>query len=155
MVKVKVKVGSFENYYNVNMIGKEIHISFDVEDLSIELVNFEHYPRMSEETNAFAADIMVNGKVVGYCRNEGRGGCASYRGYESTQPLHLIDAQLRIYDDYIFPKLKLSLSDVLDNLASHMIIYKENKIKTYPEAFKIVQDIIKYSNELREKYSSK
>lgn len=155
MEKVKVKVGSFENYYNVNMIGKEIHISFDVEDLSIELVNFEHYPRMSEETNAFVADIMVNGKVVGECKNEGRGGCASYYGSDSTQPLRQIDKRISAYEDYIFPKLKLSLSDVLDNLASHMIIYKENKIKTYPEAFQIVQDIIKYSNELREKYSNK
>jgi len=33
---------------------------------------------MSEETNAFTADLHINGKKVGYVRNDGHGGCTDY-----------------------------------------------------------------------------
>jgi hypothetical protein len=43
--------------------------------LAITLKRFQHYPRMSEETNAFNADIVHDGVVVGSAENDGHGGC--------------------------------------------------------------------------------
>lgn len=42
--------------------------------MKIELRNFKHYPKLSEETNAFTADIYIDGKHAGFVKNEGRGG---------------------------------------------------------------------------------
>ena len=46
--------------------------------MEIKLKNVKFYERMSEETNAFTADLYVNGKKVGYAKNEGHGGCTDY-----------------------------------------------------------------------------
>lgn len=35
---------------------------------------------MSDETEAFTANLYINGKKVGYCKDEGHGGCIDYRG---------------------------------------------------------------------------
>lgn len=43
--------------------------------MNITLKRFQHYPRMSEETNAFNADILYEGVVVGTAENDGHGGC--------------------------------------------------------------------------------
>jgi hypothetical protein len=43
--------------------------------LAITLKRFKHYPRMSEETEAFNADIAYEGMVVGSAENNGHGGC--------------------------------------------------------------------------------
>lgn len=43
--------------------------------LAITLKRFQHYPRMSEETNAFNADIAYEGVTVGTAENDGHGGC--------------------------------------------------------------------------------
>ena len=48
--------------------------------MKIELKKISFNERMSEETNAFTADLYINGKKVGYCKNEGHGGCTDYRG---------------------------------------------------------------------------
>lgn len=45
----------------------------------IELRKLCHYPRMSEETNAFNANLYINGKFVGYAKNDGKGGMTDYR----------------------------------------------------------------------------
>lgn len=37
------------------------------------LANIEVYPRMSEETTAFVADILIDGEFVGTCENSGKG----------------------------------------------------------------------------------
>lgn len=43
--------------------------------LAITLKRFSHYPRMSEETEAFNADLAYEGVVIGSAKNEGHGGC--------------------------------------------------------------------------------
>lgn len=43
--------------------------------LAITLKRFQHYPRMSEETIAFNADIVHDGVVIGSAENNGHGGC--------------------------------------------------------------------------------
>jgi hypothetical protein len=42
--------------------------------MKIELKNIKHSEFASQETNCFAADIYVDGKKVGYCKNDGCGG---------------------------------------------------------------------------------
>jgi len=48
--------------------------------MKIELKRISFYERMSEETNCFAADLYINGKKVGECKNDGHGGCTDYYG---------------------------------------------------------------------------
>lgn len=43
--------------------------------LAITLKRFQNYPRMSEETTAFNADIAYEGVTVGTAENDGHGGC--------------------------------------------------------------------------------
>ena len=43
--------------------------------LAITLKRFQHYTRMSEETNAFNTDIAYEGVTVGTAENNGHGGC--------------------------------------------------------------------------------
>jgi len=45
--------------------------------LAITLKRFQHYPRMSEETIAFNAELVHDGVVVGSAENGGHGGCTS------------------------------------------------------------------------------
>lgn len=50
--------------------------------MKIKLKKISFYERMSEETNCFAADLYINGKRTGYCKNDGQGGCTFYHGYD-------------------------------------------------------------------------
>jgi hypothetical protein len=43
--------------------------------LAITLKRFQHYPRMSQETEAFNADLAYEGVTVGSAENDGHGGC--------------------------------------------------------------------------------
>lgn len=46
--------------------------------MKIELKNIKFSERMSEETNAFTADIHINGVKAGYAKNSGQGGSTDY-----------------------------------------------------------------------------
>jgi len=46
--------------------------------MNLSVKNYKAYPRMSEETVAFNADIYVDGKKIGDVRNDGNGGCHMY-----------------------------------------------------------------------------
>ena len=48
--------------------------------MKIELKRISFNERMSEETNCFVAEIYINGKKAGYCKNDGKGGCTNYNG---------------------------------------------------------------------------
>ena len=61
--------------------------------MKIELKRIEFSERLSEETNAFAADLYINGKKVGYCKNNGHGGCTDYRGYTNDDDKIIADAE--------------------------------------------------------------
>lgn len=50
--------------------------------MNIQLKNIKFSEWNSEETNNFQATIHLNGKKVGYCKNDGRGGCTEYYGVE-------------------------------------------------------------------------
>lgn len=59
----------------------------------IELKKVEFSERMSEETNAFVADLYINGKKIGYCKNDGQGGCTDYRGYTREDDKIIADVE--------------------------------------------------------------
>lgn len=46
--------------------------------MRIELKNIKFFEAMSEETNAFVADVFINGTKVAHAKNDGHGGCTSY-----------------------------------------------------------------------------
>ena len=45
--------------------------------MKVTLKKIKFYGSMSEETNAFTADVYVDGKCCGFARNDGRGGCTN------------------------------------------------------------------------------
>jgi hypothetical protein len=49
--------------------------------MQIELKNIKFSEALSEETNAFVADVYVNKVKVAYAKNDGHGGCTFYHAY--------------------------------------------------------------------------
>lgn len=99
--------------------------------MKIELKKVEFSERMSEETNCFVADLYINGKNVGYVKNDGHGGCTDYRG-NSKQDNEVI-AQAEAYCktlpdiDYGTFKIKNSLENTIDILFEDFLKTKEQK----------------------------
>lgn len=97
--------------------------------MKLELKSISHSPRLSQETEAFAADLWINGKKVAYCDNSGHGGCTNYHPYDvSLRPL------LKEAEDYCkaLPPLKYRDSELdmdlefkIDMLLSDWIEAKE------------------------------
>lgn len=52
--------------------------------MKIELKNIQHSESLSEETNAFTANLYIDGKFAGYARNDGRGGNTHIQPKENT-----------------------------------------------------------------------
>lgn len=52
--------------------------------MKIELKNVKFSEHLSEETNAFTANLYVNGKKCGYVRNDGCGGDTMVQNYDGT-----------------------------------------------------------------------
>ena len=91
----------------------------------VELKKIEYSERMSEETMCFAADLYINGKNVGYCKNDGHGGPNDYNGntkedkqlireceeYCKTLPKQKADG----YDFMYQPSLETMIDDFLTN----------------------------------------
>ena len=71
--------------------------------MKIELKKISFNERMSEETNAFVADLYINGKKVGYVKNDGCGGCTDYRG--NTKEDNQVIAEAEAYCKTL-PKVK-------------------------------------------------
>lgn len=84
--------------------------------LAITLKRFQHYPRMSEETTAFNADLVHEGVVVGTAKNDGHGGCTFiYLNDKGRSISTLVEANnLPEGND-------ASLTDIVDNLVEETI----------------------------------
>lgn len=50
--------------------------------MKIELKKIQHSPSLSEETEAFTANLYINGVNAGYAKNQGHGGPTDYGSYE-------------------------------------------------------------------------
>lgn len=55
--------------------------------MNITLKKFKHYPGMSEETNAFNADLYVNGERRGSVSNRGHGECIWFSDWATARQL--------------------------------------------------------------------
>jgi len=53
--------------------------------MKLELKSIHFSEHLSEETNAFTADLWVDGKKVGYCKNDGQGGSTYIWHYEGMR----------------------------------------------------------------------
>jgi len=71
--------------------------------MKIELKRISSNERMSEETNCFVADLLINGKNVGECRNEGQGGSTWYNG--NSKEANVLIAEAEAYCKTL-PKVK-------------------------------------------------
>lgn len=59
--------------------------------MKIELKNVKFSEHMSEETNAFTADVFIEGKKCGYAKNDGRGGSTYVGSYFTPDSKAIID----------------------------------------------------------------
>lgn len=99
--------------------------------MKIELKNIKFSEAMSEETNAFTANLYINGKNVGYCKNQGHGGCTDYNS--NTPEDRKVIAEAETYCKAL-PKIKWkdmefdqSLESVIDQLLEDWLKAKETK----------------------------
>lgn len=134
MAKMK-EIGVVENNYHI--LQKNVRnyvVEYRIGGHTISIANFEWYERMSEETNAFCGDLILDGIKVGDCSNEGRGGCAMYHAFGHWELANEISQILKNTENYCFPSMTLSLEDVIDNIASIMICFMVNKVTTHAKA---------------------
>lgn len=148
------EIGLVENnYYFVQKSARKIGVEFRVGNHTISLENFEFYERMSEETNAFSADLVLDGINVGDCSNDGKGGCANYSAYKNWDLSREIATAVSEVEDYCFPKRKLMLEDVIDQLASFMLVLQNNKVTTITKAKVVVKCLNAQAVKYREMYA--
>ncbi len=97
--------------------------------MKIELRRFVHYPRMSEETVAFNADVYVDGVKRGTASNEGHG------GPNNIQPLAL-DREIEAYAKTLPPSppspgmesfgpLSYNADFLMSTIVSNLLIEKD------------------------------
>ena len=99
--------------------------------MKIELKSIKFSEAMSEETNAFTANLYINGKKVGYCKNQGHGGCTDYNSDAPEFRSVIKDAETYCS---ALPKTKWkgmefdqSLESVIDQLLEDWLKAKETK----------------------------
>ena len=99
--------------------------------MKIEIKNIKFSEALSEETNAFTANLYINGKKVGYCKNQGHGGCTDYYpdSKEDWKAIHEAEAYCKA-----LPKIQWrgcefdqSLESVIDQLLEDWLKAREQK----------------------------
>lgn len=148
------EIGIVENNYHfVQTKPRKFDVVFRIGEHSVSLANFEFYERMSEETKAFSAELILDNVNVGDCSNDGKGGCANYHAFGNWDLARKIATEISEVTDYCFPKLKMSLEDVIDQLASFIIILQECKVTTITRAKLVVENLNKEADEYRKKFT--
>ncbi len=104
--------------------------------MQVELRNFKHYPRLSEETNAFNADVYVDGAHVATASNRGHGGDSlvhfKSREMEARMVAHvatLPDVDNPWGGDPLKMNLDFFLGLMVDELIDRSWIAKQTKTK--------------------------
>ena len=107
--------------------------------MKIELKNVKFSESQSDETNAFTADIWVDGKKCGYCKNNGCGGETETHGFydgKSTTMLDLFrktEEHCKNLPDHTWEyegktySMKNSLESVVDELFEDWLKNREKK----------------------------
>jgi|688.fasta_scaffold350319_3 hypothetical protein len=106
--------------------------------MRIELKNFKHYDRLSEETYCFTANIWVDGTKCGYAENRGFGGETSYH-HEGTEASRQLIKQAEQYCFKMPPivwqstssgkdlSIDMNLTNYIDELVSALVKKKEDE----------------------------
>lgn len=98
--------------------------------MKIELKNVKFAEHMSEETNAFTADIIINGINAGYAKNDGRGGPTDCRPhFEHRELFKQAEAFCLTLPpiDYGTFKHKMDMEAMVDQLFEDWLKEKEQK----------------------------
>ena len=103
--------------------------------MKIELKSIKFSEAMSEETNAFTANLYINGKKVGYCKNQGHGGCTDYNRYpdingsDNLKTLKQAEAYCKALPKTKYRNMEFdqSLESVIDELLIDWLKAKETK----------------------------
>lgn len=103
--------------------------------MKVELRSIKVYDQMSEETTAFTAEIYVDGKKIGYTKNEGHGGCTDAYPYpEHHSKFNELCSYLESQPDIVYPEdeypelsLKCNLEHWIDFQISEYLKERENK----------------------------
>lgn len=96
--------------------------------MKIELKSIKFSESLSEETNAFTANIYINDKKVGYCKNDGQGGCTDYNA--DSRELRPIIAEAEAYCKTLPPEIwrgkefPQSLESVINNQLENWLTAK-------------------------------
>lgn len=144
-------VGIVEKNYYVYLDNKKVIVRFETAPYSISIDNLKYYPRLSEETYCFTGDIILNGECVGNCSNSGRGGCSDC--YLQNDLLKEINEHISTIEDYCFPKTKLNIYDVIDDIVNMIIVFKDNKANSTQKLNDIINDFNKVANKYRQMFS--
>ena len=110
--------------------------------MKISLKGLKIYAAMSEETTAFTADVVVNGKVVAYAKNSGHGGETYYHPYTNADRTLLGAAEGYCKglpkDEFGYDQ---SLTDIIDDL-----VYEKEKADAEKKLIKNMNKGICYGN---------
>jgi len=109
--------------------------SINLRIMNIELKNIKHFPSLSEETEAFTANIYINGIQAGHAKNSGHGGSTDYyhNNDKGRELIHKAEAYCKGLPDKQFPKdqymeafsIPMSLEQYIDDLVNDYIEKKE------------------------------
>lgn len=103
----------------------------NIETYKIELRNIKHSVSLSQETEAFTADIYIDGRKVAYAHNEGTGGPTGYGFYKTDdrQLLQQLEAYCKtlppVFLSEQFPSVEQNLESVIDDLLTKHLAQKE------------------------------
>jgi hypothetical protein len=117
--------------------------------MKIELKRISFSERMSEETSCFVADIYIDGKKVGSCKNDGRGGCTEYHG--NTKADNELIEKAEEYCKTL-PKIKSSLGVPFGVLEYDMTF--EGVIDDLLEAHLKAKDLQKFNKKMQKHYAT-
>jgi len=101
--------------------------------MKIELKRIEFSERLSQETNAFSADLYINGRKVGEASNQGRGGPTDYGSYdeEGRALIKEAEAYCKTLPPHTFKmngethSIEMDLEMYIDNLLTDYLEQKE------------------------------
>lgn len=142
-------IGIVEKNYYVMTNRKPFVVEFRFSHHTISLSDFKWHTEMSEETNAYSANLVIDGVVVGTCSNEGKGGCASYDIYSEYELCNVVQQEIAQIDNYCFPQMKLCLSDVIDSIADIMVSFIASHVNNQRKALSVINSLNAQYEELR------
>lgn len=143
------KIGTIENNYHVyQQDNKKFLVQFETENHIITFDNFKWLEETSFETTNYYAKLVIDGKVIGACWNEGRGGSSNYNLEDNNykELLTSVINEVESMQNYCLPHRNINFEDVLDTISCYYSALDGVKRKV------TVVQIINQYNEQADKY---